>query len=266
MLSLGGGFTDADAVLARTGTRISARVHSPKGELEQNIAIAGCDPALSLLQGAVPGLAGRCFWVNCGSGRALELLAGDWVHVAGLHYSGPDGRENLRQIERFDRAGRWQVLHFTRWEQGWMLRAGARQKFRGTGDLGSGKICLANREPGSGTRNWLDGQLAQIGISSNQIRGYGQEHASHWECAMALVEGKADVAVGPRAVAAVFGLEFLPVSEVAFDLVIPRPLLDHPRIQAILQRVRSRGFQREIATLSGYWANEAGTQLERSRR
>jgi putative molybdopterin biosynthesis protein len=71
------------------------------------------------------------------------------------------------------------------------------------------------------------------------------------------------VAVGPRAVAAVFGLEFLPVMEVAFDLVIPRTLLDHPRIQAILQRIRSRGFRREIEMLPGYQAPEAGTALER---
>jgi hypothetical protein len=110
-------------------TKISARVNRTTNELEQNIAIAGCDPALALLQGNVPGLAGRCFWVNCGSARALELLAGGWVHAAGLHYSGADGKENLRHIERFDAAGRWQVLRFTRWEQGWMLRPGIQKNF-----------------------------------------------------------------------------------------------------------------------------------------
>jgi putative molybdopterin biosynthesis protein len=103
-----------------------------------------------------------------------------------------------------------------------------------------------------------------MGVSAAKIHGYTQEHASHWECARTLVEGKADVAVGPRAVAAVFGLEFLPVMEVAFDLVIPRSLLDHPRMQAILQRIRSRGFQREIEMLPGYQAPEAGTALERT--
>jgi putative molybdopterin biosynthesis protein len=48
--------------------------------------------------------------------------------------------------------------------------------------------------------------------------------------------------------------------EVAFDLVIPKAYLDHPRLQALLQRVRSRSFQKEVETLSGYHAGEAGTQ------
>ena len=261
--SFGGGFADADALLTRVGEKVSARVNRTANELEQNIAIAGCDPALALLQGNVPGLAGRCFWVNCGSARALELLAGGWVHAAGLHYSGADGKENLRHIERFDAAGRWQVLRFTRWEQGWMLRPGIQNKFHDATDLSSRDIRLANREPGSGSRHWLDAQIAEIGVSDKRIRGYGQEYKSHWECARTLVEGQADVAVGPRAVATVFGLEFLPVMEVAFDLVIPRTLLDHPRIQAILQRIRSRGFRREIEMLPGYQAPEAGTVLER---
>ena len=264
MQSFGSGFADADAILTRVGSKLSARTHHSSSDIEQNIAIAGCDPALALLQGNITGMSGRCFWVNCGSARALELLASGSVHAAGLHYSGADGKENLRHIERFDTAGRWQVLRFTRWEQGWMLRPGIQKKFHDAADLSSRDIRLANREPGSGSRHWLDAQIAEIGVSDKRIRGYGQEYKSHWECARTLVEGQADVAVGPRAVATVFGLEFLPVMEVAFDLVIPRTLIDHPRIQAILQRVRSRGFRREIEMLPGYQAPEAGMLLERT--
>jgi len=264
MQSFGSGFADADAILTRVGTKISARTHHTTSDLEQNIAIAGCDPALALLQGNVTGISGRCFWVNCGSARALELLASGSVHAAGLHYAGTDGKENLRHIERLDAAGRWQVLRFTRWEQGWMLRPGLQKKFHDAADLNSREIRLANREPGSGSRHWLDAKIAEIGVSDKRIRGYGHEYKSHWECARTLNEGQADVAVGPRAVAAVFGLEFLPVMEVAFDLVIPRTLIDHPRIQAILQRMRSRGFRREIEMLPGYQAPEAGMLLERA--
>jgi len=264
MQSFGGGFADADAILTRVGTKISARTHRTTTDLEQNIAIAGCDPAMALLQGDITGVAGRCFWVNCGSARALELLASGSVHAAGLHYAGTDDKENLRHIERLDAAGRWQVLRFTRWEQGWMLRPGLQKKFHDAADLNSREIRLANREPGSGSRHWLDAKIAEIGVSDKRIRGYGHEYKSHWECARTLNEGQADVAVGPRAVAAVFGLEFLPVMEVAFDLVIPRTLIDHPRIQAILQRMRSRGFRREIEMLPGYQAPEAGMLLERA--
>jgi len=262
MASLGNGFAEADATLAWAEGKASALPYRPVPDLEQNIAIAGCDPALALLRGAAGAstLPGRCFWINCGSSRALQLLADGWVHAAGLHYTGEDADENLRQVKRLDPAGHWQVLRFTRWEQGWMIRPAARAVFNGLADLGSKRVRFVNREQGSGTRHWLDAQLAVAGLKPQSIRGYAEECASHWECARALIENRADVAIGPRAIASTFGLEFLPAIEVAFDLVVPKAYLDHPRLQALLQRVRSRSFQREVETLAGYSAGEAGSQ------
>ncbi len=259
--SISNGFSEADAVLAWADGKAGAQPHRPSLELEHNIAIAGCDPALALLRGAagVTTLPGRCFWVNCGSSRALQLLADGWVHAAGLHYSGADADENIRHVRRHDKAGNWQIVRFTRWEQGWMVRPAARPNFKTISDLPNKKIRFINRESGSGSRDWLDQQLSGAGIKGSLIRGYGVECASHWECARALVENRADIAIGPRAVATVFGLDFLPALEVAFDLVIPKSYLDNPRLLALLQRVRSRNFQKEVETLSGYNAGDAGT-------
>ena len=262
MASLSNGFAEADAVLAWSEGKAGAMPHRPTLDLEHNIAIAGCDPALALLRGAAGAttLPGRCFWVNCGSARALQLLADGWVHAAGLHYAGDDADENIRQVRHFDPNGNWQVLRFTRWEQGWMIRPTAQKTFRGIADLTNKKIRFINRESGSGTRHWLERQLTRAGLKPSSVRGYTEECTSHWECARALLENRADVAIGPRAVASVFGLNFQSTLEVAFDLVVPKSYLDHPRLQALLQHVRSRNFQKEIETLSGYHAGEAGTQ------
>jgi putative molybdopterin biosynthesis protein len=189
------------------------------------------------------------------------LLADGWVHAAGLHYSGEDADENLRQVRRIDPSGQWQVLHFTRWENGWMLRPGVGGNFSGTADLVAKRIRLVNREPGSGNRHWLDSELSRAKLKPSDVLGYTDELSSHWQCARALREGRADVAVGPRAVAESFGLEFIPTGEVAFDLVVPKMHFDHPNLQAILQRIRSRAFQREVETLAGYHAVEAGSRV-----
>jgi molybdate-binding protein/DNA-binding XRE family transcriptional regulator len=268
--SLGGGFSESDAVLAWMDGRAEAQPHRPIAELENNITIAGCDPALGLLRsggsstcglGTIP-LPGRCVWINCGSSRALQLLAQGWVHAAGLHYSGGDPDENLRQVRRLDPNGQWQVLHFTRWENGWMVRPEARKRFNGIADLSAKRIRLLNREPGSGSRHWLDAELSRANLHPGDVLGYGDELSSHWQCANALRAGRADVAIGPRAIAAAFGLEFIPTGEVAFDIVVPKAHLHHPSLQAILQRIRSRGFQREIETLAGYCAGDAGSRAD----
>lgn len=260
--SLSNGFAETDAVLAWADGKAGAVSHRPALDLEHNVAVAGCDPALALLRGAAgtTSLPGRCFWVNCGSSRALQLLADGWVHAAGLHYAGTDADENIRQVRRFDASGNWQVLRFTRWEQGWMIRPAAKASFKELSDLAGKRVRFINREPGSGTRHWLDAQLTAAGLKSSAIRGYADECTSHWECARALAENRADIAVGPRAVATIFGLNFLPTLEVAFDLVVPKAYLDHPRLQALLQRVRSRAFQKEVETLAGYHAGDSGTE------
>lgn len=264
--SLGGGFGEADGVAAGPAAEGKGRVHVTKSreELRHNVALAGCDPALALLcrTRTAPGLLGRCFWVNCGSGRALALLKEGRVHVAGVHYGTSEG-ENLKQLARHDPAGRWAVVRFTCWEQGWMVRPGARALFHGTEDLGGGRVRLANRESGSGSRHWIEAQLKGLGLSGAMVPGYGREFSSHWECARALLAGEADVAVGPRAVAAAFGLDFTPMGEVAFDLVVPKAHLDHPRVQALLQGMRSREIRREIASLPGYGTRGAGEWVER---
>ena len=260
--SLGGGFGEADGVVLRAGDKAKVRVGKSAEELRHNVAVAGCDPALALLgrSRVGQGLPGRCFWVNCGSGRALALLKEGRVHVAGLHY-GTSEAENLLQLKRHDPDGKWAVVRFTCWEQGWMMRAGAR--FHGTEDLGDGRVRLANREAGSGSRHWIEGQLKGLGLSGKLVAGYNREFSSHWECARALLAGEADVAVGPRAVAEVFGLDFTPVGEVVFDLVVPKAHLEHPRVEALLQSVRGRDMRREIETLPGYASRNAGEWIER---
>lgn len=263
--SLGGGFSPADAVLAWHDGAARAVIHRPIAELENNLLIAGCDPALGLLRGRSEGaVPGRFVWINCGSARALDLLAAGQAHVAGLHYGGAAIAENLRHVTARDPLGHWVMVRFTRWENGWIVRPAVRPDFTGTDVLGGGRLRLANRERGAGSRQWLDRTLKKARVPSAGIAGYDRELPNHWECARALTEDRADVAVGPRAIAAAFGLDFVAVEEVAFDLVLPRALLDHPRVQLLLNRLRSRGFQSELEMLPGYAANEAGDLVARA--
>jgi molybdate-binding protein len=190
------------------------------------------------------------------------LLAARKVHIAGLHAGGGDGAENLEEVARRDPSRRWQVFRFSCWEQGWMLRPGLRQKFSGASDFSQGKLRIANRERGAGSRHWLDKQLALAGMSV-AIPGYEKEFLTHWECARELLTGGADVAVGPRAVATVSGLDFISAGEVAFDLVLPAASLSLPRVAAILEALRGKRLRDEIESLPGYRPAESGLPVSR---
>jgi molybdate-binding protein len=61
------------------------------------------------------------------------------------------------------------------------------------------------------------------------------------------------------AVAHALGLDFLPLQEERYDLVIPLEFLNAPAVQAVLDIAVSRPFQEELEALGGYNSSRAGT-------
>jgi putative molybdopterin biosynthesis protein len=118
---------------------------------------------------------------------------------------------------------------------------------------------MVNREPGAGSRTLLDLWLQGAGVTAMQVHGYGREVLSHLEVAETVVRGLADVGPGIMAVAQALGLDFLPVQEERYDLVIPLEFLNAPAIQAVLDIAVSRPFQEELEALGGYDSSRAGT-------
>ena len=110
----------------------------------------------------------------------------------------------------------------------------------------------------------LDGLLKKSRISSKDIPFYAQEAATHFDCADAIRNGSADVAMGLRAVAERSDLDFVPLQEVAFDLLVPRDLLDNPRVARLLDLVQNRTFRRQLDSLPGYETNSTGSEISSS--
>jgi putative molybdopterin biosynthesis protein len=96
-------------------------------------------------------------------------------------------------------------------------------------------------------------------VTALQVNGYIREVLSHLEVAETVARGLADVGPGIMAVAQALGLDFLPVQEERYDLVIPLEFLNAPAIQATLDIAVSRPFQEELEALGGYDSSRAGT-------
>jgi putative molybdopterin biosynthesis protein len=251
--TIGGGFCTADGVLVRAGANPVASCAQPLRELEGNILFAGCDPALRLLCDAKLDAPGNSTWVNCGSGQALKYLAEGLAHVAGMHYGFDDGDENLRAVKRMLPGANLFIMRFSSWEQGWLLSPRVPESFGGVGDMISGGLRLANREPGAAVRRWMDEELARLGVDPNTVPGYDTIHFSHTEAVESIQAGRADLMIGPCVMASVFGLRFIPIGRVAFDLAFDKSLFDHPRMDACIKWLASKRFHQDISTLPGYY-------------
>jgi molybdate-binding protein/DNA-binding XRE family transcriptional regulator len=254
------GFGEADGQLVfRNGNSGTVRALAPESQLRHNLLVAGCDPALGIVRDLWKknNMEGNLRWQTLSSTAALDALQRGEAHIAGVHF--PDAGEERRALAALPMET--VVVRFAKWEQGWMLRQGNPLGFRSVEDLASSRVRLLNRVDGSGSRLLLDRLLGKAGVSPSLIPLYSTIAASHFDCAAAIREGRADVAMGLLAIAESCGLDFLPIQEVAFDLVIPRVLLDFPTVEAMLDLLHTRGLQRQLDGLSGYATAETGKLL-----
>ena len=251
-----------DTTTERSGIKARVRLSRERTAIEQDISVAGCDPAIFLAgehlrrrkdHVAVVG------WMM-GSMAALRALERGEVHVAGLHLFDPaTGESNLPFLKRTLKGTAYDVVTFAIWEEGFLVRSGNPKSIRDAADLADPNVTIINREEGSGARLLLDQRLRAAGVTSSHIRGYESIARSHFEVARAIAGQQADVGIGIRSAASLFGLDFVPIQAARYDLVVPTPYLKwHPTLAGLFDTLVSRPFRNEIEALGGYDTRETG--------
>ena len=125
-------------------------------------------------------------------------------------------------------------------------------------DLSRPAIKIINRQQGSGTRVLLDYELKKLGIEPNQVNGYEQEVNTHFEVAMAVVSGSADVGLGILSAAKMLNLTFIHLNNEQYDFVIPRENLSAQPIISLIAVIRSPEFKESINQMGGYDTKDTG--------
>lgn len=259
-LMLGGGAARRGA--RGQGAKVSVQLLRDRRAVEEEIVVAGCDPAIYLAGEYLRRRQDRAMVVGwtMGSAAAVEALKRGEVHMAGLHVvDARTGESNLPYLRRHLKRGDYTVVTFAAWEQGLMVQRGNPKAIREIADLARKDVTLVNREAGAGARLLLDQRLAVSGIKPGKVTGYQHTAASHLDVARLIAEGQADVGMGVRSAARLLGLGFLPLQEERYDLVMPRSYLAlHQSLSAFLDTIVSRAFRSEIEALGGYDTSETG--------
>jgi molybdate-binding protein/transcriptional regulator with XRE-family HTH domain len=233
----------------------------PSGPPRPTLVVAGCDPALPLLEAPLalldPPVAFA--WWPCASREALRLAADGLVHVAGVHFSAADD-DHAGPAAELLRHGA-EVIGFCAWREGLLLRPGHERAVRGVADLPGSGLRLVNRDPGSQARQVLDRELAGHGIPPADIPGYDTCAAGHLEVAAAIAAGVADVGVASEPAALAYGLAFLPLAQERFDLVIPAAQAGAREVQAMIRVLSSPWLLDQLASLPGYDPSRCGEHL-----
>jgi molybdate-binding protein/DNA-binding transcriptional regulator YhcF (GntR family) len=196
-----------------------------------------------------------------GSLGGLMALARGEADVAGAHlWDEATDTYNLPFVRRVLPGRRMVLVTLAGRSQGLITPPGNPQGLRGLTDLARPGVRMVNRQTGSGTRVWLDAQLAALGIRPESITGYEREETTHLAVARAVEQGEASAGLGIHAAAAAYSLHFVPLTQERYDLVVPAAVWASPPAQALARIIRSPRFQEAVAALGGY--DTAGTGQE----
>jgi putative molybdopterin biosynthesis protein len=194
-----------------------------------------------------------------GSLDGLVNLRQGLCQVSGAHLLGADGEYNTAYVYHLFPDREMDLVTIAHRTQGLMVSPGNPLGIKGLADLPREDLRFINRNPGSGTRLWLDAELKRMGIPTEQITGYQQVVLTHNATASAVAEGRANAALGLQAAALKHGLDFIPLFDERYDLVYPREFAG--RLEVFLNHIQSSGFRQQLSQLGGYQSSSTGVQV-----
>jgi putative molybdopterin biosynthesis protein len=231
--------------------------------LRRNLFVAGCDPALGLLARHVEErLHGpRLHWIDLASHAALDELAAERVHVAGLHLD--DVSEgNLNAAAVAQRFGDKPMLLVTlaAWELGMVYRARNGTAPRTIADLARKGLRIIGREPGAGAQQLLTSALtkARMKLTDLDVVAVARGHRG---VAQMVASGVGDVGIATRAAASPMGLAFTAIAEARFDLALSVESTSDTRVQSLLECLSSTRFRKDLGAMTGYRTGNTGNTI-----
>lgn len=258
------GFSPAPASLTvdkspKTGREV-------RGSSDESVIICGQDISLDILTRYLERhSSGVSSWRNyVGSFEGLHALYNDEAHMTAAHlWDGDSGQYNVPYIRHLLPGIPIVLVHLARRMQGFYVQKGNPKNISTWSDLARPDVQFVNREKGSGTRVLLDEQFRVQGLNRLDINGYQKEELSHLAVASAVARGEADVGLGnQKASLQVRDIDFIPMHEECYDLVMRKEDWGQPWFQAVLDTIQSNEFQEELRGLGDYNLSDTGIITE----
>lgn len=178
------------------------------------------------------------------------------AHIAPIHLLDHEtGTYNRIAIQTYLKGQKIVMLKGIKRTQGLYVLKGNPLGIEKLGDIAQDKRVFANRQKGSGTRVLLDYLLKKEGIDPAGIKGYEQELLTHTSVALSVLSGNADTGLGIESVATLMGLDFIPIGEEDYDLIMPADGLEDPVVLPFIAYLQSSDFKELLSQLGGYSFN-----------
>lgn len=188
----------------------------------------------------------------CGSSAGLDRLVQGATTLAALHWLDASGEYNVPLVRERLPGSDVLLVEWARRTQGLVLAPGNPLKVRTLADLALRKARVAERQPGSGSRELFTRLTTQAGVARDSLAFAARPAQAETDLAAMIRDGKADAGVAIEAAARAHGLAFIPLASERFDLALRRRDYFEPPMQALLAFARTSEFREHAVALGGY--------------
>ena len=252
----------------QAGEAVTVELLRPASTVDRTIVVIGShDMTLDLLADRLHRRHPDRFLASAhvGSLSGLLTLQRGEAHIAGSHLLDEEsGDYNVSFIRRLLEPHNIHVvlLGFVNRQQGLIVPKGNPKQIRALTDLPRQDVVFVNRQRGAGTRVLLDYALKQRGMTPQSIRGYERQEFTHLAVAATVKSGAADCGLGILAAARALDLDFVPLFDERYDLVIPVEHYESELLAPLLTLIREDGdFARAVDAMGGYDTAQMGKVL-----
>ncbi len=245
------------------GSEVTVNLYRRPDEIEHSIFVIGShDITIDILAQYLSAKDRRLTSANVGSLGGLVALSRGEAHLAGSHLLDPDsGEYNIKYVRSVLPDIPIKIIVLVGRQQGLMVARGNPKNIQSLEDLTREAITYVNRQSGAGTRVLLDYHLLLKGISPDIIKGYHQEEFTHLAVAAAIASSRADCGLGIAAAAQALELDFIPLYQERYDLIIPKRYYEGDLLQPLLDLLQDNAFKKTVASMPGYNIDQMGEEI-----
>ncbi len=237
----------------------------PEAELRHNLLAAGShDLILDLLASALKERAPYLSLssAHLGSMGGIAAVGRGQAHLAGAHLFDPESKDyNWPYVEKMMPRADMHLVNLAYRMQGWIVPRGNPDGIETVGNLADSGVSFINRQKGAGTRILFDHLLREEGLSPDRIYGYEREEHTHLNVAAAVAAGTARVGLGILPAARAFDLDFVPLVEERYDLLMNGSFYNSSEAKALFEIITDPHFQEKAEAMGGYSMRDAGKSM-----
>ncbi len=201
-------------------------------------------------------------YTNTSTRAGLELLNANRVDACCIHW-GPAKESATRHpslLQQYTASHNWILIRAYRREQGLLFDANAQKRSLDIPEMFDQKFSWDIHRMGSGSQRFLLEILSKHGLNIDSLNVKSHSHSDR-EAAAAINLQQCDIALGSRATANEFGLDFLSLGWEHFDFAIPRDIWFRHLFHNLIEKIGSEEGLQIANELGGYKIEQCGKLL-----